>query len=93
MRRAQRRGLGRRLLARLATHLLDAGCKSAAVWVLRDSASARGFYQALGAEPVGVEGVWEVGGVTLPDIAYGWRDLRALAGGDEADSITDSPIG
>lgn len=93
LRRAQRRGLGRRLMARLATHLLDAGCASAAVWVLRDSPGARGFYEALGAAPVGVEGVWEVDGVTLPDIAYGWRDLRALAGAQDAGAAANSPIG
>jgi hypothetical protein len=45
---------------------------------LRDAPKARGFYEALGAAPVGVEGVWEIEGVALPDIAYGWRDLRAL---------------
>lgn len=78
LRRAQRRGLGRRLMARLADHLLSVGCSSAAVWVLRDSRSARSFYEALGALPIGVEGVWEIEGVTLPDRAYGWRDLRAL---------------
>jgi len=88
--RAQRRGLGRRLMERLAAHLISAGCASAAVWVLRDSPKARGFYEALGAEPVGVEGVWEIEGVVLPDIAYGWRDLRALSAG--AGSITRSPI-
>jgi GNAT superfamily N-acetyltransferase len=78
LRRAQRRGLGRRLMARLADHLLSVGCSNAAVWVLRDARKARDFYEALGAAPVGVEGVWEIEGVTLPDIAYGWRDLRPL---------------
>ncbi len=79
MRRAQGRGLGRRLMARLAEHLIAHGCSSAAVWVLRDAVQARGFYEALGGAPVGVEGVWETCGLVLPDIAYGWRDLRALA--------------
>ena len=41
--RVQRRGLGRRLMERLAEHLISAGCASAAVWVLRDSPKARGF--------------------------------------------------
>ncbi|CCJ05525.1 GNAT family N-acetyltransferase [Methylocystis sp. SC2] len=89
--RAQRRGLGRRLMQRLAAHLMSAGCASAAVWVLRDAPKARGFYEALGAEPVGVEGVWEIAGDVLPDIAYGWRDLRALSAG--AGSVARSPIG
>jgi GNAT superfamily N-acetyltransferase len=78
LRRVQRRGLGRRLMARLAEHLMVIGCASAAVWVLRDATKARGFYEALGAAPLGVEGVWEVEGAVLPDLAYGWRDLRML---------------
>jgi GNAT superfamily N-acetyltransferase len=79
LRRVQGRGLGRRLVARLAEHLMSIGCASAAVWVLRHAAKARGFYEALGAAPLGVEGVWEVAGAVLPDLAYGWRDLRILA--------------
>lgn len=79
LRRVQRLGLGRSLMARLAEHLMSVGCVSAAVWVLRDAPKARGFYEALGAAPLGVEGVWEVAGAVLPDLAYGWRDLRLLA--------------
>lgn len=89
LRRVQGRGLGKRLMARLAAHLMSSGCSSAAVWVLRDSPKARGFYEALGAAPVGVEGVWEVDGASLPDIAYGWRDLRILA--DAAQVSSDCP--
>ena len=81
LRHAQRRGLGRRLMARLAGHLMSCGCASAAVWVLRDATKARGFYEALGATPLGVEGVWEVEGAVLADLAYGWRDIRTLAYG------------
>ncbi|MBM3563093.1 MAG: GNAT family N-acetyltransferase [Alphaproteobacteria bacterium] len=81
LRRVQGQGLGRSLMARLAEHLMSVGCASAAVWVLRDAAKARGFYEALGATPLGVEGVWEVEGAVLPDLAYGWRDIRPLAFG------------
>ncbi|MFO1102060.1 MAG: GNAT family N-acetyltransferase [Methylocystis sp.] len=90
LRRVQRLGLGRGLMARLAEHLMSVGCASAAVWVLRDAPKARGFYEALGAEPLGVEGVWEVAGVVLPDLAYGWRDIRLLAG--VADARETSPV-
>jgi GNAT superfamily N-acetyltransferase len=79
LRRVQRQGLGAGLMARLAEHLMSVGCANAAVWVLRDAPKARGFYEALGAAPLGVEGVWEVEGAILPDLAYGWRDLRILA--------------
>ncbi|WP_036280851.1 GNAT family N-acetyltransferase [Methylocystis sp. ATCC 49242] len=79
LRRMQRRGAGRRLMAAMAGHLLASGCKSASVWMFRDALHARRFYEALGATPTGVEGVWEIYGLVLPDVAYGWRDIRALA--------------
>lgn len=79
LRRVQGQGLGRSLMARLAEHLMSVGCANVAVWVLRDAPKARGFYEALGAAPLGVEGVWEVEGAVLPDLAYGWRDIRTLA--------------
>ncbi|QGM99291.1 GNAT family N-acetyltransferase [Methylocystis parvus] len=79
LRRIQRRGVGRRLLGAMAAHLLEEGHDSASVWVFRDAAHARGFYEAQGAEPTGVSGVWEIYGMVLPDMAYGFRDLRRLA--------------
>ncbi len=93
LRRVQRQGLGRGLMARLAEHLMCIGCASAAVWVLRDAAKARGFYEALGATPLGVEGVWEVADAVLPDLAYGWRDLRILAEAAVVGARNASPIG
>lgn len=78
-RHIQRRGVGRRLLGAMAAHLLEQGCDSAGLWVFRDALHARRFYEAHGATPVGVEGFWEIYGMTLPDMAYGWRDLRPLA--------------
>ncbi|MCX7899929.1 MAG: GNAT family N-acetyltransferase, partial [Methylocystis sp.] len=48
LRRAQRRGVGRRLLRLAASHLVAAGCRSAAVWVFRDAPHARRFYEANG---------------------------------------------
>ncbi|WP_442753381.1 GNAT family N-acetyltransferase [Methylocystis sp. JAN1] len=81
LRRVQRRGVGRRLLAAMAAHLLEGGCDAAAVWVFREAAHARAFYEAHGAEPTGVAGEWEIYGMVLPDMAYGWRDLRRIAAG------------
>ncbi len=93
LRRVQRQCLGKGLMARLAEYLMSVGCASAAVWVLRDAAKARGFYEALGAAPVGVEGVWDVEDVVLPDLADGWRDLRILAEAAVVDARKASPIG
>lgn len=78
LRRTQGRGLGRELLRLMAAHLLASGCRSAALWAFRDAHHARRFYEKLGAEPLGVEGVWEVYGMALPDVTYGWRDLRDI---------------
>ena len=80
LRRIQRRGVGTRLLRRMATHLLEHGYDSASVWVFRDAPHAHRFYEAHGATATGVEGVWEIYGMTLPDLAYGWRDLNGLSG-------------
>ncbi|MGJ0506185.1 MAG: GNAT family N-acetyltransferase [Methylocystis sp.] len=82
LRRIQRRGAGRRLLRAMAAHLLEQGCDSASVWVFRDAPHARRFYEALGAAPTGVAGVWEIYGMILPDLAYGWSDLTALVSAD-----------
>jgi L-amino acid N-acyltransferase YncA len=80
LRRGQRRGGGRALMRVMARHLLDQGWKSATVWVFRDNRPARRFYGAMGAVETGEEGVWETPlGVTLPDMAYGWRNLAGLA--------------
>lgn len=80
-RRLQRRGVGRRLMTEMAGHLVANGCDSAGVWVFRDAPHARRFYEALGAAPTGVEGVWEIFGMVLPDLALGWRDIRPLVRG------------
>jgi hypothetical protein len=63
----------------MAAHLEERGYRNAAVWVLRDKPGARRFYEALGGEPTGVEGVWSIEGLDIPDLAYGWRDLSRLA--------------
>jgi len=87
LRRIQRRGAGRRLLAAMAGHLLANGCDSAAVWVFRDAAHARAFYEAHGAAPTGVAGVWEIYGMVLPDMAYGWAELRAAFSSSEGGTM------
>jgi len=83
LRRTQGQGVGRRLVGEMARRLIAHGCAACGFWVFRDSRNARGFYERLGAEPTGVEGVWEIFGMVLPDMAYGWKDLRQLAAGDE----------
>jgi GNAT superfamily N-acetyltransferase len=72
----QRQGAGRALVQRLAVELYRQGFTSLLVWALRGNPACN-FYQALG-------GVWiaekaiEIGGKLLPEVAFGWRDLRVL---------------
>jgi ribosomal protein S18 acetylase RimI-like enzyme len=73
----QRRGIGRRLLVEVAEELTERGYRSLAVWVLADN-PARAFYTALGGLPVAEKRI-EIGGVSLPEVAYGWDRLGDLA--------------
>jgi ribosomal protein S18 acetylase RimI-like enzyme len=84
----QRQGVGRRLMTTMAQDLLAREVRGAALWVLRDNAPARRFYEALGAKVVGrrVETVDEhLTGKrgrsqdVLHEVAYGWPDLSVLA--------------
>jgi ribosomal protein S18 acetylase RimI-like enzyme len=77
LRRAQRAGLGRRLLTGTARALAARGASSLVIWVLRDNAGARRFYEALG-------GVCErerdepIAGGLVTSVAYRWSDIEAL---------------
>jgi GNAT superfamily N-acetyltransferase len=71
------RGLGRRLMRAAATHLAEAGCKSAYLWVLRDNPS-RWFYLRLGGKPV-AESVIRVAGRDVVQMAYVWSPIENLA--------------
>lgn len=72
---AQGQGVGRRLVEAVVRRFLSEGIGSMIVWVLAAN-PAREFYAALGGEPAG-ERQCEMGGVKLPEVAYGWRKLGA----------------
>ena len=79
LRKAQGSGLGRRLLVSTARALQARGATSLVIWVLRENAGARRFYERLGGvcererdEPIG-------GGIVV-SVAYRWRDISALTG-------------
>lgn len=74
---AQRQGLGRALVCACADRLLAAGRASMLAWVLRDNDPARRFYERVGGVVVG-EKIEMMDGSPLPEVAYGWRDLRLL---------------
>ena len=77
---AQRRGTGSTLMAAQAAHLRQSGHRAASLWVLRDNATARRFYERLGGVVVG-ERAERRERATLVEVAYGWRDLAALRRG------------
>jgi GNAT superfamily N-acetyltransferase len=66
-------GIGHRLLGRLSWHLLSADHTSLVLWAFEKNAY-RGFYDRLGGREI-AKGRWEVDGITLIEIAYGWPDI------------------
>lgn len=72
-------GIGRALLRALFADLTAHDIDAALVWVLAGN-PARYFYEALGGHLVAVrdERLW---GTVLAQVAYGWHDLAAAAGG------------
>jgi GNAT superfamily N-acetyltransferase len=83
---AQRRGAGRALTLAMASALHRKGYKRMLVWVLEQN-PASGFYQRLGAVPVGRRMI-ELGGVDLPELALGWPVLDSLVA---ESSVPDGP--
>lgn len=75
----QRCGLGGTLLADMARHLDRLAISAASCWVLRENEPARRFYEALGGQCVGERVDQQETGTALPEVAYGWHRLEALA--------------
>jgi L-amino acid N-acyltransferase YncA len=80
---ARHRGWGRRLMAALAAALHARQFRSLCLWVLRENADARRFYERLGGEVVGVRTEAD-GELTFDEVAYGWTSLEALCSADTA---------
>jgi ribosomal protein S18 acetylase RimI-like enzyme len=74
----QRGGLGRRLARAFAAAAAAQGFRALVLWVLRDNARGRVFYESLGGRLVAEKPI-DLGGATLFEVAYGWPDLKALA--------------
>jgi L-amino acid N-acyltransferase YncA len=71
-----RQGIGTLLTRALARALQAKGFHSMLVWVLADN-PARYFYAALGAQ-YARQATITIGGVHLPELAYGWPDITTL---------------
>jgi GNAT superfamily N-acetyltransferase len=72
----QRHGLGRHLTSTLVQRLVQAGMPSLLLWVLAAN-PCRAFYEVLGGQPLYDKHVL-IGGTSLVEVAYGWRDAHAL---------------
>jgi len=72
----QRQGIGRRLVAQIASRMAQIEMNSMLVWVLTENPS-REFYEHLGGEPVGAQLV-TIGGESYEEIGYGWKDVNVL---------------
>ena len=76
---AQRKGIGTRLMGAMGDALGKRGLAGVSLWVLTENVGAQAFYRALGGERLAQrKELWQ-GLLVLPEIAYGWRDLGALA--------------
>jgi GNAT superfamily N-acetyltransferase len=72
----QGRGYGRALVEAVAAAMLRRGVRSMLVWVLRDNLGARRFYERLGGVYLREHDLDFGAGFTLPEVSYGWSDLR-----------------
>ncbi|MDF6046076.1 GNAT family N-acetyltransferase [Streptomyces sp. JH14] len=67
-------GVGRALMTEMLTRATADGFPDLALWVLKENAPARRFYERAGFLPDGAEEPFEVDGVLVPEIRY----VRAL---------------
>src|SRR5713226_3168512 len=72
---AQRRGHGRELVRAAVVALREMGLNDVIIWVLRDNAPARSFYERLGGTYVRTQPI-TIGLATLEEVSYGWKRLE-----------------
>lgn len=70
------RGVGRRLMRAMASHLASLGAGSAFVWVLGDNPS-RWFYERLGAK-IAAQETMTFAGQRINQVAYAWAPIHTL---------------
>jgi L-amino acid N-acyltransferase YncA len=73
-------GGGRALLETAMTELVGRGFRSMIVWVLRDNAPSRRFYERMGGVHLRDE-ERELEGVRIIESGYGWEDISRSFGG------------
>lgn len=78
----QGRGIGKILVPPLAKSLLAMGFDNMLLWVFTENAPARRFYESIGGQFVRTHR-FEISGVSIEEVAYGWPDIRSLLKGQE----------
>ena len=78
----QGHGIGKQLVPPLAKSLLAMRLDTMLLWVFTDNIPARRFYESLGGCFVRTNR-FEIGGVSLEEVAYGWLDIRSLLKGPQ----------
>lgn len=73
-------GVGRALMTEILARSTADGFPDLALWVLKENAPARRFYERAGFAPDGVEEPFRVGGVLVPEVRY-VRPLSPSAAG------------
>lgn len=73
----QGKGIGRRLVRVFAERLLQASMRSMLLWVFAQNHPSRRFYESLGGKYL-KNAQFEIGGVALEEVAYGWEDVSVL---------------
>jgi GNAT superfamily N-acetyltransferase len=74
LREAQGRGHGHRLVQAVVGGLRELGLTDMIVWVLRENAIARKFYERLGGVYVRAQPI-TIGSALLQEVSYGWKRL------------------
>lgn len=76
----QGHGHGSALMRAAARELVARGSRGMLIWVLRENAPSRRFYERMGGRFLpDRDTVREIEGATVTESAYAWDDLRALA--------------
>ena len=70
-------GVGRGLVSAVVHHLVKEGVTSLLIRAFRDNGPARRMYEDIGGQFLG-HGVYELDGITYPDVSYGFSDLPRL---------------
>lgn len=73
-----RQGVGTALLAHSFKRMKKLGLASAIVWTLQENLRSRQFYEKNGGKLI-KSGIWNIGGYSLNELAYGWCDTVFLA--------------